>query len=687
MTRLIPALSIVLATGSVLEAITWEFTEEEAAATSPWTAWQGYFDRDREIYDSRVEGGSWIIDIPEILAPWENDSSEILEPSLEILSPILGHDSALFDQVRVRIRFVTDRPFQIGPVLGWTNSTHPRHWGEGTLLFLKELVPVDGSWQELTFDLRAARGDFWSGELQDFRLIFLFEPGMRSVEVDRITLTGSEEGLAGELAPPPPVPGAPSGELFGEARFAPLGLRGIGWSGGMPEAPVAVLDDFDGDRILDLASAWRRSGGRNTTFSEYGWTVARGDGSGRFQAPWISEVHERSVALLSGDTDGSGSAEVLWTSALSTQLLRSRPGTWEVAGELEGVVPFLAADADGDGDVDLLAHDMSTGRSFTGLMLNDGRGRFDDRVDLSATEGGLIRGVANACGVGRLGALWVRGRGLDGVDHYAVTCLDGDGRVTELPLHASVPDDWLRFAGDLDGDGDIDLLVQEGTGTAGRLLVLTNAGDGTMIEEVLEERARVTGVQAADLDLDGDSDLLLVDARVRSPALAVYLAGDGGRLALEGRYPLEGRATQVLAGDLNGDGWPDAVVLEPAARQTGGVYTLLNRGLDTPTNVTLDNSDPDQGAGPEVAVYPNPFNSNVVIRLGAGLGGDAVSMSVYNAAGQQVRRLVRGTIPSGTHEVTWDGSTDAGEPVSSGVYFLRVESGRRSLVSKMLVAR
>ena len=128
-----------------------------------------------------------------------------------------------------------------------------------------------------------------------------------------------------------------------------------------------------------------------------------------------------------------------------------------------------------------------------------------------------------------------------------------------------------------------------------------------MVEEVLEERARVMGAQATDLDLDGDSDLLLVDARVRSPAMAVYLAGDGGRLELEGRYPLEGRATQVLAGDLNGDGWPDAVVLEPAARQTGGVYTLLNRGLDsTPTNVTLDNSDQDHGPARRWPSIPIP---------------------------------------------------------------------------------
>ena len=122
---------------------------------------------------------------------------------------------------------------------------------------------------------------------------------------------------------------------------------------------------------------------------------------------------------------------------------------------------------------------------------------------------------------------------------------------------------------------------------------------------------------------------------------------------------------------------------------TGGAYTFLNRGIDgDATSVASGELDPKPQASSVVSVYPNPFNSNVVIRLTkADLDGDPVSMTVYNVAGQPVRSLARGVLAAETHEVLWDGRTDKGEPVSSGVYLLRLVTGGRSMVRKMLVAR
>ncbi len=686
-------LCITTPSGSNLGAITWEFTEEEAATTSPWTAWEGWFNINREIYQGRIEGGSWIIDIPEI---WSTSSSRVAS-SLEMLSPIIGQDSALFDQVRLRIRFVTDTPFKTGSTLAWTNSILTRP-GRGLTILFGDRIVVDGSWQELTFDLRESKPDTWVGELQDIRLIFLLGSlesdkltsgrVVRSVEVDRITLTGVEEQIRGELGPPSLAESAISGKLFEGAQFTSLGVRGIGESGRPWGAPVATLNDFNGDGALDLASPWwrifLRGGG---IVEEFGWVAVEGDGQGGFLRPWTSEVQGDGIGLLSGDVDGDGSSEVFVGYSWETQLLQHRHGTWEPVKKLEGVSSYGVADGDADGDVDLLAVRQRSKGPFAGLMVNDGTGRFEAGVDLRPSQRRwLVRDVANACGVGRLGALWDTGTSL-GLTNYAVTCLQADGEVAESRFSSRVPYDQVRYAGDIDGDRDTDLVADQDSVLVG-LLVLRNAGDGTVIEDTLDARARVRSVQVADLNLDGRSDLLFVDGSVRSPALVVYAGREGGRLASEGRYALEGRGTEVMVGDLNGDGWPDAVVLEPAARQTGGVYTFLNRGFDSsPTNVAWDKCDPEDGAGPEVAVYPNPFNSSVAIRLGANLTGDRVSMSVYNTAGQQVRSLVRGPIPAGTHEILWDGSTDEGEPVSSGVYFLRVETGRRSIVSKMLVAR
>jgi flagellar hook assembly protein FlgD len=40
-----------------------------------------------------------------------------------------------------------------------------------------------------------------------------------------------------------------------------------------------------------------------------------------------------------------------------------------------------------------------------------------------------------------------------------------------------------------------------------------------------------------------------------------------------------------------------------------------------------------------------------------------------------VRTLVDGPSPVGTHRITWDGRNNAGNVVSSGVYFYRMTSG------------
>jgi flagellar hook assembly protein FlgD len=50
-----------------------------------------------------------------------------------------------------------------------------------------------------------------------------------------------------------------------------------------------------------------------------------------------------------------------------------------------------------------------------------------------------------------------------------------------------------------------------------------------------------------------------------------------------------------------------------------------------------------------------------------------VSLKVYNVAGQLVRTLVDEVqAPDALAPVTWDGSNNAGETVSSGVYFYKL---------------
>jgi len=69
--------------------------------------------------------------------------------------------------------------------------------------------------------------------------------------------------------------------------------------------------------------------------------------------------------------------------------------------------------------------------------------------------------------------------------------------------------------------------------------------------------------------------------------------------------------------------------------------------------------------------YPNPFNPTTVIRFQLPADGE-VSLVIYNANGQLVRRLARGQYASGKHEVAWDGKNEHGVAAASGSYFYRI---------------
>jgi hypothetical protein len=83
---------------------------------------------------------------------------------------------------------------------------------------------------------------------------------------------------------------------------------------------------------------------------------------------------------------------------------------------------------------------------------------------------------------------------------------------------------------------------------------------------------------------------------------------------------------------------------------------------------------------------PNPFANNTTLRYSVPFGGRA-GVKVYDLAGRCVRALVDGYVSAGSHVVTWDGSNQAHEPVSSGVYLCRMEARRYVGVEKLVCVR
>ena len=84
--------------------------------------------------------------------------------------------------------------------------------------------------------------------------------------------------------------------------------------------------------------------------------------------------------------------------------------------------------------------------------------------------------------------------------------------------------------------------------------------------------------------------------------------------------------------------------------------------------------------------YPNPFNPSTTIKYNLPKAG-LVKVYIYNILGQKIRTLVNGVQPAGAYSMLWNGLSDAGIRVSSGVYIYRMEAPGFAKTMKMMLIK
>ncbi len=55
--------------------------------------------------------------------------------------------------------------------------------------------------------------------------------------------------------------------------------------------------------------------------------------------------------------------------------------------------------------------------------------------------------------------------------------------------------------------------------------------------------------------------------------------------------------------------------------------------------------------------------------------------------GRKVRTLVDGNLSVGVHQITWDGANNAGEKVTSGMYFYKLTQADNVITKKMMMLK
>jgi hypothetical protein len=157
-----------------------------------------------------------------------------------------------------------------------------------------------------------------------------------------------------------------------------------------------------------------------------------------------------------------------------------------------------------------------------------------------------------------------------------------------------------------------------------------------------------------------------------SPTFTGIVAGDD-RLSLD--LSLLGAGAVLRSDGVLATLVLDAATLSGPLPQPLGAWLGDRDGGRAELTIRLRADTPPSG-GPAVtlsAARPNPFNPRTSFQLALARAGRA-RVTVHDIAGRQLRVLLDGELPAGTHELIWDGTDQDGRGVASGVYLCRVEA-------------
>lgn len=108
-------------------------------------------------------------------------------------------------------------------------------------------------------------------------------------------------------------------------------------------------------------------------------------------------------------------------------------------------------------------------------------------------------------------------------------------------------------------------------------------------------------------------------------------------------------------------------------------YDIVNPGavselddLPLPTDYALEQN------------YPNPFNPTTTIQFALPERAH-VTLDVFNVLGQRVRTLVNEELAAGTYNPEFDGTSDGGTPLASGLYFYRLQTSTDYVETRKMV--
>jgi len=379
-----------------------------------------------------------------------------------------------------------------------------------------------------------------------------------------------------------------------------FGFRPVPSSAGNPNNDTIVVADFNNDGIPDLAiTDWEILG--------------------------LVSVQQAELTVLLGNGDGT---------------FRT---TFHVVGN--GIPAIVAADLNGDGNADIV--------TFGGVYLGKGDGTFQPPLSLDIETSDAQQttlAIADFNGDGRADLAWASP--VNGQTSGVVGIMLGKGDGTFQPsIQTTIAAGGVIAAGDFNHDGRADVAVTNGAnGAYSSLSILLGNGDGTLqTPAVYQLTATPQTIVIADFNGDGRDDIAVGGyaggqntTQSDSGVISVLISNPDGSLQPAIAYPIPAPATDLVAGDFNGDGRIDlAAEYGPAGSVAGAaLYLMLGNGDGTMQNAvlqpgawfsTLAVGDFNRDGRTDLAAVSNTGNLDALLGAGAPQGSVVIT-DVLNAA-------------------------------------------------------
>jgi hypothetical protein len=126
--------------------------------------------------------------------------------------------------------------------------------------------------------------------------------------------------------------------------------------------------------------------------------------------------------------------------------------------------------------------------------------------------------------------------------------------------------------------------------------------------------------------------------------------------------------------DFLGNQRPEGSGFDMGAFEYGATNHVAEMGNAAPNSFSLFQN------------HPNPFNSETLIQYSI-VNETLVQLVIHDLLGNCIKRLVHSNQEPGVYTLRWDGTNDSDDPVTSGIYICRMQTGALKKTVKLILIR